>query len=244
MFSFAELPWAGVTEMQIVPRIQQRAKLPKPSPCPDAVYDMMLACWKLDRTLRCTAQQLLSMLTTHMGTRGLDLLSLTWPDTDGAVAGNDDVIVDMSSAEAHARFADLEIDPHTLVTVRQLGQGEYGSVVMAQWQRTPARRVDVAVKYLHDEAPEAQQQFAYEAKLLSSLSHHSIVRVLGVCFQSAPHCIVLELMPNGDLQGYLDRHASELVKQSGALVGVCCQVAEAVAYLADRNVVHRDLAAR
>ena len=48
LFTWAELPWNGFADAEIIPKIQLRDKLPHPGPiCPDAVYQAMLACWKL-----------------------------------------------------------------------------------------------------------------------------------------------------------------------------------------------------
>ena len=47
IFSWAELPWTDVPETQIIPKILNREKLVKSELCPDAVYEVMLSCWKI-----------------------------------------------------------------------------------------------------------------------------------------------------------------------------------------------------
>jgi serine/threonine protein kinase len=72
--------------------------------------------------------------------------------------------------------------------------------------------------------------------------------LVAVCFTTKPHMMCLEFMPGGDLRQYLRNHATELEQhdeeERDVLLSVCLQVARAMAYLEQRRVLHRDLAAR
>jgi len=49
----------------------------------------------------------------------------------------------------------------------------------------------------------AEREFQREAELLSGLCHDNIIRFYGVCDDGEPKMLVLEYMPNGDLNKYL-----------------------------------------
>ena len=49
----------------------------------------------------------------------------------------------------------------------------------------------------------AQREFQREAELLAGLCHDNIIRFYGICEDSEPRMLVLEYMPNGDLNKYL-----------------------------------------
>ena len=104
----------------------------------------------------------------------------------------------------------------------------------------------VAVKTMLDNGVPAMElrQFEYEARLLTALTHPNIVKVVAVCFQQSPFMICLELMSGGDLRSYLKEHEAELRQDSEPLLSACLQIANAMAYLEQHRVVHRDLAAR
>ena len=90
------------------------------------------------------------------------------------------------------------------------------------------------------------RQFDFESRLLCALQHNNIVTVLGVCTKTQPHMLILELMKD-DLRSYLVKEAEYLcdAPETGrVLLGAAMQVAEAMAFLALKKVVHRDLAAR
>ena len=156
--------------------------------------------------------------------------------------------LDLNSEEIIAKFTSLEVDRNDISVNELLGQGAFGTVNLAtfhQKSNNNNQSVSVAVKMLKPHSPEPEKkQFEYEAKLLSALHHRSIVHVVAVCFHSEPFMLVLELMSNGDLRSYLKKHAPSLRDASSQLASVCLQVVDAMAYLEQRKIIHRDLAAR
>jgi serine/threonine protein kinase len=80
--------------------------------------------------------------------------------------------------------------------------------------------------------------------LLAALAHENIVRIVGVVTKLQPTMILLELM-SGDLRSWLLARHKEQTKVSSHERSRCClQIASALAYLAEHNVIHRDVAAR
>jgi len=49
----------------------------------------------------------------------------------------------------------------------------------------------------------SEHEFQREAELLTGLCHDNIIRFYGVCDDAHPRMLVLEYMPNGDLNKYL-----------------------------------------
>lgn len=144
-----------------------------------------------------------------------------------------------------------------------LGRGAYGAVRYGEWRtRSKAK---VAVKMLHTMTGVSNGEartFIREVNVLSRLSHPSIVRLIGACLEMPHICIVEELMEGGSLYCFIhgsggDRgeleeggeHPSDVGDSSRPARRLTCaetllvaqNVAAAMAYLAVKGVVHRDL---
>lgn len=88
----------------------------------------------------------------------------------------------------------------------------------------------------------SEEDFLEEAEVMMKLSHPKLVQLHGVCLEQAPICLVFEFMENGCLSDYLHHQRGMLT--AGALLGMCLDVCEGMAYLEEESVIHRDLAAR
>nr|KAF6504613.1 discoidin domain receptor tyrosine kinase 1 [Rousettus aegyptiacus] len=119
----------------------------------------------------------------------------------------------------------------------------------------------VAVKILRPDATKnARNDFLKEVKIMSRLKDPNIIRLLGVCVQDDPLCMITDYMENGDLNQFLSAHQLEDKAVEGApgdeeaaqgptisypmLLHVAAQIASGMRYLATLNFVHRDLATR
>lgn len=66
-----------------------------------------------------------------------------------------------------------------------LGEGEFGSVLRATYTQAEHPPIQIAVKTLHMQHNDAnQQEFLAEAKVMMSLRHRCIVRLIGVSLVS------------------------------------------------------------
>ena len=252
IFSFAALPWEGVSEVDAMNRMRALEKLEQPDDCPETLYrDVLLVCWRLDVERRASAEQIVASIAAYVSdpaNRIPDLATLTWPEMQSA--GDElapvDTFIDLTSKEAVARFQSLELDRSRLDMQKELGKGQFGAVYLASLKADAAGIIAVAVKTMHGTGvPEAEvKQFEYEARLLATLDHPHIIRAIGVCFATAPPLLVLELMGGGDLKKYLKDNQAALIADPKLLSVACVQIADAMAYLESKRVVHRDLAAR
>ncbi len=94
-----------------------------------------------------------------------------------------------------------------------------------------------------------QEHYRRECRLLASLRHRNVARLVGVCAagnsSSALPSTVLEHSSQGDLYSFLRRSsATSMIVPLRRLADLLAQVADGMAYLSGRGVVHSDLAAR
>lgn len=119
---------------------------------------------------------------------------------------------------------------------RKLGQGQFGEVREAVWNK----QVKVAIKTLKSGRMNTKE-FLIEADTMKKLKHVNLIRLYGVCTLEEPIYIITELMKNGSLLDYL-RENEKLEFQT--LIHMSVQIAEGMYYLESQKYIHRDLAAR
>ena len=52
IFSCGQMPYKALSNPDVIQRILKAKPLPKPAHCPDMVYRIMLACWRIDPQMR------------------------------------------------------------------------------------------------------------------------------------------------------------------------------------------------
>ncbi|KAG7263810.1 hypothetical protein CRUP_006578 [Coryphaenoides rupestris] len=126
----------------------------------------------------------------------------------------------------------------------------------------------VAVKTLREDANKnARNDFLKEIRIMWRLRDPNIVRLLAVCVDTDPLCMITEYMENGDLNQFLhqlrlregpaatdeeqeeeqDEEEEEVVGNVVSyrkLMSMAVQIASGMKYLSSLNFVHRDLATR
>ncbi|XP_062855926.1 tyrosine-protein kinase ITK/TSK isoform X2 [Trichomycterus rosablanca] len=135
-----------------------------------------------------------------------------------------------------------ELNAEELSLGGELGSGQFGLVLEGTWCNSEDKvEKKVAVKTVREGAM-SDEEFKDEAKVMMKLSHPKLVRLYGVCTQQSPMYLVFEFLENGCLTDYLRSKRGRVSQE--ALLGMCIDVSEAMAYLESSNFIHRDLAAR
>ncbi len=121
--------------------------------------------------------------------------------------------------------------------VKQLGQGGMGEVYLAEDQSLATR---VAVKANHNLTTHAAEQFIREARLLASLKHPNLPRVIDYFTEGESQFLVMDYIPGEDLR--------TLVDQKGAfefprVLHWAEQLGSALNYLHNQKppIFHRDI---
>ncbi|XP_066586207.1 proto-oncogene tyrosine-protein kinase ROS [Prorops nasuta] len=132
-----------------------------------------------------------------------------------------------------------------------LGSGAFGEVFQGNAKDLDgAEMTPVAIKTLRKGASAQEKtEFLQEARLMSHFRHKHVLRLLGVCLDTDPPLLVLELMEAGDLLSYLRASRSLQATDTQALrlqdlLSMCEDVARGCRYLEELHFVHRDLACR
>uniref|UniRef100_A0A8W8HUR7 Tyrosine-protein kinase receptor n=1 Tax=Magallana gigas TaxID=29159 RepID=A0A8W8HUR7_MAGGI len=145
-----------------------------------------------------------------------------------------------------------ELNRNRLELVRALGQGAFGEVYKGYILGFPnmEREMAVAVKTLPAYSTEASElDFLMEAVIMSKFNHPNIVKLVGVCFESHPRYIVLELLEGGDLKTFLREMRPKTVMgdplvRVSDLLSLADDIAKGCQHLEERHFIHRDIAAR
>ncbi|XP_048845879.1 neurotrophic tyrosine kinase, receptor, type 2a isoform X1 [Brienomyrus brachyistius] len=150
------------------------------------------------------------------------------------------------------------IKRHNIVLKRELGEGAFGKVFLAECYNLSLDqdKILVAVKTLKEASENARKDFHREAELLTNLQHEHIVTFYGVCVEGDPLIMVFEYMKHGDLNKFLRAHGPDAVLMADGqnnrpvelslsqMLHIAQQIAAGMVYLASQHFVHRDLATR
>ncbi|KAL2538622.1 putative LRR receptor-like serine/threonine-protein kinase [Forsythia ovata] len=81
-----------------------------------------------------------------------------------------------------------------------LGSGSFCS----GYEGTLSDGLNVAVKVFNFQSERVTKSFDIESKILSTICHRNLVRIIGCCSNTEFKALILEYMPNGSLERWLD----------------------------------------
>lgn len=124
-------------------------------------------------------------------------------------------------------------------TLKELGQGGYGHVYLAEHRTTKQQRaVKEIEKAKANKIPGGKTKFIREVEILGKLDHPNIVHLYELYEDNFRYYVVSELLTGGELFDYIvsSRHLTEPVAAR-----IMQQVLSAVLFCHQNNIVHRDL---
>ncbi|XP_036683378.1 tyrosine-protein kinase HCK isoform X3 [Balaenoptera musculus] len=129
-----------------------------------------------------------------------------------------------------------EIPRESLKLEKKLGAGQFGEV----WMATYNKHTKVAVKTMKPGSMSVEA-FLAEANVMKTLQHDKLVKLHAVVTEE-PIYIITEFMAKGSLLDFLK--SEEGSKQPlPKLIDFSAQIAEGMAFIEQRNYIHRDLRA-
>uniref|UniRef100_A0A0B6ZXT7 non-specific protein-tyrosine kinase n=1 Tax=Arion vulgaris TaxID=1028688 RepID=A0A0B6ZXT7_9EUPU len=137
---------------------------------------------------------------------------------------------------------DYEIPRDHIRLVELLGEGQFGDVYKGLYVGKDGSQVPVAIKTCKEDGEEMAEKFLEEAYIMQQFDHPHIVKLTGICSDTTPVWLVMELAKHGEMRAYLqnNQHRLDLIM----LVLYAHQLSTALSYLESKKFVHRDIAAR
>jgi serine/threonine protein kinase len=136
-------------------------------------------------------------------------------------------------------YREIERATNCFSEKQMLGTGAFGTVYAGKFQDDEL----VAIKKIKYRDTNSIDQVLNEIKLLSSVSHPNLVRLLGCCIEEGEQILVYEYMPNGTLSEHLQRERSNGLPWTTRLT-IASETANAIAYLhsaMNPPIYHRDI---
>ena len=137
------------------------------------------------------------------------------------------------------QYKEIEKATNGFSEKHRLGIGAYGTVYAGKLNSDDL----VAIKKLRHRDTDSIDQVMNEIKLLSSVSHPNLVRLLGCCIEEGEPILVYEFMPNGTLCQHLQQERGTGLPWTVRLT-VATETAKAIAYLhsaMNPPIYHRDI---
>ncbi|GER25107.1 kinase [Striga asiatica] len=133
-------------------------------------------------------------------------------------------------------YKEIERASNNFSDKNRLGTGAYGTVYAGKLHNGDW----VAIKKIRHRDQNTIQQVMNEIRLLSSVSHPNLVRLLGFCIDHGEHILVYEYMPNGTLAQHLQRERGSILPWTVRLT-IASETARAIAHLHSTPIFHRDI---
>ncbi|KAF7136603.1 hypothetical protein RHSIM_Rhsim08G0109200 [Rhododendron simsii] len=137
------------------------------------------------------------------------------------------------------QYKEIERATNSFSEKQRLGTGAYGTVYAGKLHNNEW----VAIKKIRHKDTDGFEQVMNEIKLLTSVSHPNLVRLLGCCIENDEQILVYEFMPNGTLSQHLQRERGKGLTWTIRLT-IATETARAISYLHSAKnppIYHRDI---
>ncbi|CAL8389573.1 unnamed protein product [Arctogadus glacialis] len=122
--------------------------------------------------------------------------------------------------------------------IGELGDGAFGKVYKAQNKQTG---VLAAAKVIDTKTEEELEDYMVEIEILASCDHHNIVKLLDAFYYDSKLWILIEFCGGGAVDAVMLELERPLTEPQIRVV--CRQTLQALLYLHNNNIIHRDLKA-
>ena len=223
--TYGTMPYPGMKNVDTVKRVAEGYRMPCPDStyCPEEVYYIMLKCWDQKPDLRPSSIVLPQTL-----------LDLTENQDDFSFEEENNAYIDAFD-NASSSATSWNIEPSDLTFVSTLAHGASGEI----WQGTLKNDTPVAIKCIDVDLYKGETQQRVET--LKQLKHSYILELHGVSTAKNITYVITELMQQGNLRDFLQNNASTLTGQN--LVSMSWQIANGMAYLEEKRIIHGNLSA-
>lgn len=136
-------------------------------------------------------------------------------------------------------YKEIEKATNSFSDKQRLGTGAFGTVYAGKLHNNSW----VAIKRIKNRDTDCIEQVINEIKLISSVSHPNLVRLLGCSIENGEQILVYEFMPNGTLCQHLQRERGHGLPWPVRLT-IAAETALAIAHLhsdIDPPIYHRDI---
>lgn len=136
-------------------------------------------------------------------------------------------------------YKEMEKATNSFSDKQRLGTGAYGTVYAGKLKND----LWVAIKRMKHGETDSMEQVMNEIKLLSSVNHPNLVRLLGCSIENGEEILVYEFMPNGTLYQHLQGEKGNGLTWPVRLT-IATETAQAIAYLHSAihpPIYHRDI---
>ncbi|KAJ4781163.1 Wall-associated kinase family protein [Rhynchospora pubera] len=143
-------------------------------------------------------------------------------------------------------YREIERATNSFAETNKLGTGGYGTVYIGKLLLQHNSTDDlVAIKRLRYRSDsDSINQLTNEIKLISSVSHPNLVRLLGCCIDNGEQILIYEYMPNGTLAQHLRPDHGRNALSWSVRLSIATETAKAIAYLHNSihpPIYHRDI---
>ena len=225
-------PYPGMKQKDVLQKINNGYRMPIPTGCPEDIYRVMTECWKENpsarpsfETVQLQVQRIsetcknVSVVRTR--TKEMEVeRERSWSLND-PVTGDDMWEIDRCNVKLDAKYE----------------EGRFGVV----WKGYLKDGELVAVKIPKLDCTSVSE-FLHESEIMKTLRHPNVVSLRGVCTKGEQIYIITEFMAHNNMIKYL-RGPGRRTPMAQLLVWAN-QICNAMTYLEQCNIIHRDVAAR